>query len=190
MTPAGTALLALAASAERDSEHPFAQAIVRAAKARGVPLTSPSAFEALPGRGVRATVGDRAVTIGNEALMTECRVDVAPMASERARLASQGRTIMYVASAAAGDDRTAPALADGRAIAPTLDGLIALADTPRPEARATIVRLHDMGLQVVMLTGDNEATAQAIATQVAPNGEMSRVVAGVLPANSLRLRRV
>ena len=179
---AQAALLALAASAERDSEHPLAQAIVRAAKARGVALTSPSAFEALPGRGVRATVGDRAVTIGNEALMTECRVDVAPMASERARLASQGRTIMYVASAAAGDDRTATALADGTAIAPTLDGLIALADTPRPEARAAIARLHDMGLQVVMLTGDNEATARAIAAQVAPHGEISRVVAGVLPA--------
>jgi Cu+-exporting ATPase len=61
-------------------------------------------------------------------------------------------------------------------------GLIALADTPRPEARAAIARLHALGLQVVMLTGDNEATAQAIATQVAPNGEISRVVAGVLPA--------
>jgi Cu+-exporting ATPase len=182
MTPAGTALLALAASAERDSEHPLAQAIVRAAKARGVPLTAPSGFEALPGRGVRAVVGDRAVVIGNDALMTESRVDVAPMASERARLASQGRTIMYVASAAAGDKGRAPAAADRKTAAPTLNGLIALADTPRPEARAAIARLHGMGLQVVMLTGDNEATALAIATQVAPNGEISRVVAGVLPA--------
>jgi Cu+-exporting ATPase len=199
------ALLALAASAERDSEHPLAQAIVRAAKARGLrhsgesrgdesaragddgarrdevwPIASQ--FEAIPGRGVRATVGDRAVIIGNETLMSESHVDIAPMASARARLASQGRTIMYVASSAAGDDRTAPAPADGAAIAPTLHGLIALADTPRPEARSAIARLHDMGLQVVMLTGDNEATAQAIATQVAPNGEISRVVAGVLPA--------
>jgi len=182
MTPAGTALLALAASAERDSEHPLTQAIVRAAKARGVPLTSPSGFEALPGRGVRATVGDRAVIIGNEVLMTESGVDVAPLASERARLASQGRTIMYVASAAAGDKGTAPAPADRKTAAPTLNGLIALADTPRPEARAAIARLHAMGLQVVMLTGDNEATAQAIAKQVAPNGEISRVVTGVLPA--------
>jgi Cu+-exporting ATPase len=173
MTQAGTALLALAASAERNSEHPLAQAIVRAAESRRVPLTSPSGFEALPGRGVRATVGDRAVVIGNEALMTAFQVDIAPMASDRARLASQGRTIMYVASVATTDPRFPT---------PALDGLIALADTPRPEARAAIARLHAMGLQVVMLTGDNEATARAIAKQVAANGEISRVVAGVLPA--------
>jgi Cu+-exporting ATPase len=189
--PADTALLALAASAERDSEHPLAQAIVRAAKARGMALTAPSQFEAIPGLGVRATVGDRAVIIGNEALMAESRVDIAPMASARARLASLGRTIMYVASAAADENRTATIPAGG-AIAgvrtptpptpPTLHGLIALADTPRPEAREAITRLHAMGLEVVMLTGDNEATAQAIAAQVAPNGEISRVVAGVLPA--------
>jgi len=187
----GDALLALAASAERDSEHPLAQAIVRAAKARGVPLTPPSGFEALPGRGVRATLGDRAVVIGNEALMTESRVDIAPMASECARLASQGRTIMYVASAA-GTDRKLEAAASGRkagasasnreAATPTLNGLIALADIPRPEACAAIARLHAMGLQVVMLTGDNEVTARAIAQQVAAHGEISRVVAGVLPA--------
>ena len=233
VTPAGAALLALAASAERDSEHPLAQAIVRAAQARklrhsgesrnpgtddlsvvldpglgrsdeserrsddeshrGAALVSPSQFEAIPGLGVRATVGDRAVFIGNEALMAEFSVDIAPLAAERARLAAQGRTIMYVASAAAGDDRAAPALSDrdsaapvlsdrdSAAIPPTLHGLIALADTPRPEARAAIARLHAMGLQVVMLTGDNEATARAIAAQVAPNGEISRVVAGVLP---------
>jgi len=89
---------------------------------------------------------------------------------------------MYVASAAAGDKGIAPAPAGRKTAAPTLNGLIALADTPRPEARAAIARLHAMGLQVVMLTGDNEATAQAIAKQVAANGEISRVVAGVLPA--------
>jgi Cu+-exporting ATPase len=193
------ALLALAASAERDSEHPLAQAVVRAAKARGLRhsnesrnpatddltpalgtgfrrddvLAPASQFEAIPGRGVRAVVGGRAVIIGNEALMTESGVDVAPLASERARLTAMGRTIMYVASGAASN--VPPAL-------PVVHGLIALADTPRPEARAAIARLHALGLQVVMLTGDNEATAQAIATQVAPNGEISRVVAGVLPA--------
>jgi Cu+-exporting ATPase len=173
-SPADTALLALAASAERDSEHPLAQAIVRAAKARGMALTAPSQFEAIPGLGVRATVGGRAVIIGNEALMAQSGADIAPMASERERLTSLGRTIMYVASSAAAGVRTITP--------PTLHGLIALADTPRPEAREAIARMHAMGLQVVMLTGDNEATARAIAAQVAPNGEISRVVAGVLPA--------
>ena len=194
------ALLALAASVEFHSEHPLAQAIVRAAKARGrrlsgesrnpatedlTPAMGPgfrrdgvlepaSQFEAIPGRGVRAVVGGRAVIIGNEALMTESGVDVAPLASERGRLTAMGRTIMYVASGAASNDP--PTI-------PAVHGLIALADTPRPEARAAIARIHALGLQVVMLTGDNEATAQAIATQVAPNGEIARIVANVLPGH-------
>ena len=169
------ALLKLAASAEANSEHPLAQAIVRAAKTRGSGLgtrdsgdASPaipaaSAFEAVPGRGVRATVGGRQVVVGSEALMRESGVDVTPLAAEQARLTALGRTIMYVASDS------------------SLGGVIALADTPRPEARGAIARLHAMGKQVVMLTGDNLATAQAIANEVAPNGEIARVVAGVLP---------
>ena len=169
------ALLELAASAEANSEHPLAQAIVRAAKTRGSGLgprasgdalpviPAATAFEAIPGRGVRATVEGRQVVVGSEALMRESGVDVAPLAAEQARLTALGRTIMYVASDSA------------------LRGVIALADTPRPEAREAIARLHAMGKQVVMLTGDNLATAQAIANEVAPNGEIARVVAGVLP---------
>jgi len=162
------ALLALAAAAEANSEHPLAQAIVRAAKSRGsgdaLPaIPAASAFEAIPGRGVRAMVDGRQVVVGSEALMRESGVDVAPLAAEQARLTALGRTIMYVASDS------------------SLRGVIALADTPRPEAREAIARLHAMGKQVVMLTGDNLATAQAIANEVAPNGEIARVVAGVLP---------
>jgi Cu+-exporting ATPase len=157
-------LLGLAASAEANSEHPLAQAIVRAAKTRGsLALPAVSAFEAIPGRGVRVTVDGRQVVVGSETLMREAGVDVAPLAADSARLTAMGRTIMFVASDAA------------------LQGLIALADTPRPEARAAIARLHAMGKQVVMLTGDNDATARAIAAEVAPNGEIARVVAGVLP---------
>ena len=141
---------------------------MRAAKTRGsgdpLPtLPAATAFEAIPGRGVRATVGGRQVVVGSEALMRESGVDVAPLAAEHARLTALGRTIMYVASDS------------------SLRGVIALADTPRPEAREAIARLHAMGKQVVMLTGDNLATAQAIANEVAPNGEIARVVAGVLP---------
>jgi Cu+-exporting ATPase len=154
------ALLTLAAAAEANSEHPLAQAIVRAA---GAAIPAATAFEAIPGRGVRATVDGRQVVVGSEALMRESGVDVAPLAAEQARLTALGRTIMFVA-----EDTS-------------LRGVIALADTPRPEAREAIARLHAMGQQVVMLTGDNLATAQAIANEVAPNGEIARVVAGVLP---------
>jgi P-type Cu+ transporter len=186
--PADTELLALVASAEFNSEHPLAQAIVSAAKAHGLTVEPASGFAALPGQGVRATVGGRAVVIGNEALMAASGVDVTLLAADRARLAAQGRTIMYVAAAdpahsAAADDATGAAAEAASAAALALCGLIALADTPRPEARAAIARLHAMGRRVVMLTGDNEATAKAIAAEVAPNGEIARVVAGVLPGH-------
>ena len=212
------ALLALAAAAEANSEHPLAQAIVRAARVgaeasahaggrgashlragrtgEGHPSTDgnvpdrtrepallalATAFEAVPGRGVRATVDGRRVLVGSAALMREAGVDLAPLEAEHARLTALGRTMMFV-SAFAGDDPPPPASArDGSAIAWVLLGIIGLADTPRPEARAAIARLHAMGIEVVMLTGDNEATAQAIASAVAPNGEIARVVAGVLP---------
>jgi Cu+-exporting ATPase len=156
-------LLSLAASAEAHSEHPLAAAIVRAAKAQRLRLAPASQFEAIPGRGVRALVHGRRVVVGSEALMRESGVDTTPLAAECARLTALGRTIMFVAS------DSAP------------QGMIALADTPRPEARAAIARLHAMGKRVVMLTGDNEATAQAIAAEVAPNGEITGIVAGVLP---------
>ena len=178
------ALLALAAAAEANSEHPLAQAIVRAARAGVVEPALPplaTAFEAVPGRGVRATVDGRRVLVGSAALMREAGVDLAPLEAEHARLTALGRTMMFV-SAFAGDDPQPPASArDGSAIAWVLLGIIGLADTPRPEARAAIARLRAMGIEVVMLTGDNEATAQAIASAVAPNGEIARVVAGVLP---------
>ena len=177
------ALLRLAAAAEANSEHPLAQAIVRAARTREPALLSPAtAFEAIPGRGVRAMVDGRRVVVGSEALMRETGVDIAPLEAEHARLTALGRTIMFVAPPSAGGEPPPPASAgDGSAIAWVLLGIIGLADTPRPEARAAIARLHAMGKEVVMLTGDNEATAQAIAKEVAPNGEIARVVAGVLP---------
>ena len=212
------ALLALAAAAEANSEHPLAQAIVRAANTRadasahaggrgashlragrtgeGHPSTDgnvpdrtreqalqplATAFEAVPGRGVRALVDGRRVVVGSAALMREAGVDVAPLEAEHARLTALGRTIMFVSAFADDELRSSATADDGSAIGGVLLGIIGLADTPRPEARAAIARLHAMGKEVVMLTGDNEATAQAIACAVAPNGEIVRVVAGVLP---------
>ena len=145
-------------------------------------LPSPAtAFEAIPGRGVRATIDGRLVIVGSEALMRESGVDVSRLEAERARLAALGRTIMFV-SASASDELRSSAAADFVGV-PELLGIIGLADTPRPEARAAIARLRAMGRQVVMLTGDNEATARAIAREVAPDGEIARVVAGVLPGH-------
>ncbi|MGE5199882.1 MAG: HAD-IC family P-type ATPase, partial [Rhodospirillaceae bacterium] len=100
------------------------------------------------------------------------------LAGERARQTALGRTNKYVSASPDGERRSSAAAGGG---VPVLHGLIALADTPRPEARAAIARLHAMGKQVVMLTGDSEATARAIAAEVAPNGEIARIVAGVLP---------
>ena len=166
-----SALLSLAASAEQASEHPLARAIVREAEVRRVALTSASSFEALPGLGLRATVAGRAVLIGNEALMRANRVDIALLAADASRLSSLGRTVMYVAATGSGSGSSPLAIV----------GAIALADTPRPEARAAIARLKALGLEVVVLTGDNHQTAEAIAAQVAPSGEITRIVSGVLP---------
>ena len=159
------ALLALAASAETNSEHPLAQAVVRAAKSAGVPVGHATRFEMVPGRGVRAVVGGSQVLAGSESFLEENGIDTAALAGERDRLMGLGRTIVFVASDA------------------VLQGVIALADTPRPEARAAIARLRAMGRDVVMVTGDNAATARAIAAEVAPAGEIGRVVAGVLPGH-------
>ena len=180
-------LLALAAAGEHASEHPLAQAIVRAAAERGLPLQSASGFEALPGRGIRARVGNRQVIIGSEALMTESGFDTSPLASAAERLSSAGRTPMYVATRPA-ETAEAPTRGeaggrseDGVSQGAGLLGLIALADTPRPEAASAVARLKALGLDVVLLTGDNQRTADAIAAQVAPGGGFLRVVAGVLP---------
>ncbi len=197
-------LLQIAASAERDSEHPLAEAIVRAASARGVPIKAAAGFEALPGRGVRARVEGRPVVIGNQRLMDESGIDTASLAPDVARLTALARTIMFVAvetgPAAKGSAGASASGADGTDVMPGTPsrgreadveggaiprmntiGLIALADTPRPEAAEALGRLKAMGLEIVMITGDNAATAAAVAAQVGPAGLIARVVAGVLP---------
>ncbi len=152
-------LLFLAASAERGSEHPLGEAIVMEAQARGLRLESVTSFEAIPGRGISAQVNGRAVKFGNLALMEDSGVPVNGLAEQASALAAQGKTPMFLAT-------------DGQAV-----GLIAVADTVKPEAFEGLARLRRMGLEVVMLTGDNVWTAHAIAGQLG----VELVEAEVLP---------
>ena len=152
-------LLFLAASAERGSEHPLGEAIVMEAQAQGLRLESVTAFEAIPGRGISAQVNGRAVRFGNLALMEDSGVPVNGLAEQASALAAQGKTPMFLAT-------------DGQAV-----GLIAVADTVKPEAFEGLAQLRRMGLEVVMLTGDNVWTARAIAGQLG----VELVEAEVLP---------
>ena len=152
-------LLRLAASLEKSSEHPLADAIVRRAKDRGLALADATRFAALSGRGARGMVDGIAVLVGNEQLLAEQRVDASALRERAEALAGAGKTPMYVA-------------ANG-----VLAGVIAVADPIKGSSREAIARLHRMGLEVVMLTGDNQRTADAIARQAG----VDRVIAGVLP---------
>ena len=164
-------LLRIAASLESVSEHPLADAIVRHARERGIVIESPREFVAVPGRGVRATVGGHSVTIGNEALLRESGGEVGALAGDLARVAEQGRTPVLLS-------------VDGR-----LAGLIAVADPVRASARETVTELRKRGLEVVLITGDHEHTARALAREVG----IDRVVARVSPEQKVeeiqRLRR-
>jgi len=152
-------VLRLAASLERGSEHPLGEAIVRGAEAKGLAFAAASGFAAIPGHGVSGAVDGREVLLGNAKLMRERGVDAEALAGEWERLAGEGRTPMYVAI-------------DGKAA-----GLVAVADTVKPDSAAAIAALKTMGLEVVMITGDNGRTAQAIARAVG----VDRVLAEVLP---------
>ena len=153
------ALLQLAASAEKGSEHPLGDAIVQSAEHRGLSLLALEKFQAIPGQGIEARIGGKALLLGNEQLMSARGVSLGTLVGESARLAEDGKTPMFVA-------------VDG---APA--GIIAVADVPKESSAGAIRRLRDMGLQVVMLTGDNPRTAQAIARQVG----VDKVMAEVLP---------
>ena len=152
-------LLTLVASLETSSEHPLADAIVRHARERGLALVAAEGFASVTGRGATGVVEGRALAVGNEALMADWAVDAAPLRAETERLAGEGKTPMYAA-------------VDG-----ALAGVVAVADPIKATSREAIRRLQAMGLEVVMLTGDNERTAEAIAREAG----IARVVAGVLP---------
>jgi Cu2+-exporting ATPase len=152
-------LLAAAAGADQPSQHPLAEAIVREAQRRGLAVVAPERFDSVPGHGVVATVQGKTVLIGNARLMAREHVSIAGLEAKTVELAGQAKTAMYVAR-------------DGQLL-----GVIAVADVIRPSARAAIEALKNLGVQTVMLTGDNARTANAVARQLG----MDTVIADVLP---------
>ncbi|MCB2178935.1 heavy metal translocating P-type ATPase [bacterium] len=154
-------LLRLSASVEGGSEHPLGEAILAEANNRELPLSEPQAFEAEVGFGVRAEVEGKRVLVGNVRMMDKYGFDIAPWENEIVRLQNEGKTAMLMAV----DDH--------------IGGVVAVADTLKDNSVAAVARLKEMGLQVVMITGDNQATANAIAAQVG----IDRVLAEVLPGD-------
>jgi len=152
-------LLALAAGLEAASEHPLAEAIVAGARQRGARPGAVGEFESVTGKGVRGTVAGRRVALGNRAMMEEDGTDTAPLAAEADRLRADGRTVMFVA-------------VDGR-----LGGLVAVADPIKESTPEAIHALHGEGIRIVMLTGDNRTTAEAVAKRLG----IDEVEAEVLP---------
>ena len=152
-------VLQLAASLERGSEHPLAAAILKGAEERGVKLEQVTEFEAIPGKGVHGRIGERRVALGNDALMSVLKIDIASSSPQADRLRTEGKTAMFVA-------------VDGR-----LAGLVAVADPVKETTPQAIEALHGAGIRIVMLTGDNETTAKAVAGRL----RIDEVVANVLP---------
>ena len=155
----GDELLAVAAAAERRSEHPLGEAIVAVAKERGLDVPEPEAFDAPTGRGVRATVCGKTVLVGSRKLMDESGVPEDGLASRFEELTASGKTPMFVA-------------VDGE-----VAGLVAVADVVREESKEAVDLLRRMGLEVVMLTGDNGRTAESVAGELG----IERVLAEVVP---------
>ncbi len=175
----GSSLLRLAASAERGSEHPLGQAIVRGAVEEGLELAEPNGFEAVVGQGIIATVEGRQVLVGSPRLLEERRVALNRLVAPLARLEAEAKTAMLVA-------------VDGDAV-----GIIAVADTIKEGSAEAIRQMQALGLEVVMITGDNQRTAEAIVRQLVPSNVeglalggregagISRVVAQVLPGEKV-----
>ncbi|HTP06191.1 MAG TPA: heavy metal translocating P-type ATPase [Nitrospirota bacterium] len=156
-------ILFFAGSAEKSSEHPLGEAIVRAAVEKGIQIEQADEFEALPGHGIRARLNGREIILGNERLLTERKIDFAPFSITAENLSSHGKTPMFVAV----DNKVA--------------GIIAVADTLKEHSAEAVSGLKALGLEVVMLTGDNRRTAQAIADELG----ISHVLPEVLPQDKM-----
>ena len=152
-------ILALAASAEKGSEHPLGEAIVRGAEEKNLEFKSIEEFNAIPGLGIEVKIDGKTILIGNKKLIDEKSIDIDVLSKDCDKLASEGKTPMYIAI-------------DG-----ILRGIVAVADTVKPSSKSAIESLHKMGIKVAMITGDNKKTADAIAKQVG----IDIVLAEVLP---------
>ncbi|MEW9121726.1 MAG: heavy metal translocating P-type ATPase [Thermotaleaceae bacterium] len=152
-------LLQIAASAEKGSEHPLGEAIVKGAAKENLQMLKVENFKAIPGHGIEVSVEGQSILLGNRKLMVERKVDLSVLEKESNRLAEEGKTPMYAAF-------------DGK-----LAGIIAVADVVKESSARAIQKLHAMGIEVAMITGDNKRTAEAIAKQVG----IDRVLAEVLP---------
>ncbi|WP_425495278.1 heavy metal translocating P-type ATPase [Paenibacillus tengchongensis] len=162
-------LLAIVAAAERLSEHPLAEAIVSGANERRLDLPEAGQFEAVPGRGISAVVDGQEVRVGTRRMMEELGADTAPWGGLMQKLEQEGKTAMLVA-------------VDGG-----IAGIVAVADTIKETSKAAVARLHEMGIDVVMITGDNKLTAKAIADQAG----IRTVLAEVLPeGKAAEIRRL
>ncbi len=155
-----TEVLRLAASAEKGSEHPLGEAIVKAAEEKGMVMEKISDFEAIPGHGIKARVGGKQIYLGNRSLMADKNIPVpAALAAQMETLEGEGKTVMILA-------------ADGR-----IQGLIGVADTLKENSKKAVQKLQALGMKAVMLTGDNQRTAKAIAAKIG----IKDVLAEVLP---------
>ena len=152
-------LLHLVASAERSSEHPLGQAIIQGARDKGLELAEPEEFQSVTGKGIQVTVDGRQVLVGNRRLLDDAGIETGALEEQAERLAAEGKTPMFVA-------------VDGKPA-----GVVAVADTVKEDSIAAVATLRRLGIEVVMITGDNRRTAEAIARQVG----IERVLAEVLP---------
>ena len=155
----GNEILQLAASAENNSEHPLAEAIVNGAKERNVEFKQYDKFRAMPGYGIRATIDDKEIQIGNRKLMASRKISTEAAKKDYEILSNEGKTPMFIS------------------VNNELAGLIAVADVVKETSKAAIERMHKLGLKVIMLTGDNEKTAKYIAKEVG----IDKVIAEILP---------
>lgn len=152
-------LLQLAASAEKGSEHPLGEAIVKGAEEKGLEFKKLESFNAIPGHGIEVRIDNQAILLGNRKLMVDRKISLESLEETSDKLASEGKTPMYIAI----DNKMA--------------GIIAVADTLKENSKKAIKKLHEMGIEVAMITGDNKRTAEAIARQVG----IDRTLAEVLP---------
>ena len=151
-------LLSLAASAEKGSEHPVGEAIVRGAEEKNIELKQLESFNSIPGHGIQVVIEGDTILLGNLKLMKENSIDIGVLQEDSDRLAYEGKTPMYIA------------------INNSLEGIIAVADTVKPSSIKAIKELHNMGIKVAMITGDNKKTADAIAKQVGIDIVLSEVL--------------